>query len=403
MQTTPLHRQRGISLIESLVGFLVLSLGLLGVTHMHTSLRQNADTARQRTEAVRMAQQEIERLRGFASTAAYDDIANAQQSSNSQPTTFTLVRNVDDASTGGTIKATSVATSWSDRTGAVQAITLSTTLAGTLPVYSGILGMPSQDKSVSRPAGRAQRIPLGAKNLGDGRSVLKPGSRTGTALVFNQSTGLLASVCTNLATTLSQDSLSPSDLQQCQTVSGTVVTGYIRFSLGATADAVHANDAPMPLSLAMSLDQASGSQSAGAGCANDAMKTVRFVRNGESHTQTVLAQATPADVGATDWVEQGERFVAYTCWVLTATAQAGWSGQLAVSPEGWALGTTADTFKVCRYSADTDGSGTIDRNEEHPARYTDVRDALAQQNYLVVRGDVACPSGLAAATVQHQP
>ena len=71
---------------------------------------------------------------------------------------------------------------------------------------------------------------------------------------------------------------------------------------------------------------------------------------------------------------------------------------------------------MCRYSADQDGSGAVDVNVEHPAAYTGVGAALANQNFLVVRGNEACPAGTALrldggagdvfvnlGTVQHQP
>jgi hypothetical protein len=64
---------------------------------------------------------------------------------------------------------------------------------------------------------------------------------------------------------------------------------------------------------------------------------------------------------------------------------------------------------VCRYSADHDGNGRIDHNDEHPDRYTRVLGYLGQQNYLVVRGQATCPSAVpphndaSLATVQHQP
>jgi len=63
-------------------------------------------------------------------------------------------------------------------------------------------------------------------------------------------------------------------------------------------------------------------------------------------------------------------------------------------------------FKVCRYSADYNGNGytywvnpdttkepafKID-NEEHPETYRAVSHSLARQNFLIVRGDVSCPS-----------
>jgi Tfp pilus assembly protein PilV len=77
----------------------------------------------------------------------------------------------------------------------------------------------------------------------------------------------------------------------------------------------------------------------------------------------------------------GERYIAYAC----AASSAGIEPTLI--PQGWAFGRTAATFKACRYP----GTGR------------------APRNYLVVRGDLECPSivpphnGAPVVTVQHQP
>ena len=56
-RTTPRtrHSQRGTTLLEGLVAFLVLSLGMLSVVRVQSQMRLNTDVARQRSEAVRIA------------------------------------------------------------------------------------------------------------------------------------------------------------------------------------------------------------------------------------------------------------------------------------------------------------------------------------------------------------
>ncbi len=77
----------------------------------------------------------------------------------------------------------------------------------------------------------------------------------------------------------------------------------------------------------------------------------------------------------------GERYIAYACAVSSADALP------TLMPQGWAFGTTAAAYKSCRYP----GSGR------------------APRNYLVIRGDLDCPSavpphnGAPVVTVQHQP
>ena len=57
--------QAGVSLVEALVAFLVTAFGMLSVAGMQASLSRNSDTAKQRSEAVRLAQQKMEQLRSF--------------------------------------------------------------------------------------------------------------------------------------------------------------------------------------------------------------------------------------------------------------------------------------------------------------------------------------------------
>lgn len=61
---------RGTTLVEALITFLVLSLGLLAVSRVQGQLRLAGETARQRSEAVRLAEEDIEQLRGFSRIAA---------------------------------------------------------------------------------------------------------------------------------------------------------------------------------------------------------------------------------------------------------------------------------------------------------------------------------------------
>ena len=69
-KTSHPHRQRGTTLLEALVAFLVVALGMLSVARVQTQMRQHADLAQQRAEAVRLAQEEIESLRAFAGPAS---------------------------------------------------------------------------------------------------------------------------------------------------------------------------------------------------------------------------------------------------------------------------------------------------------------------------------------------
>src|SRR5207245_11758027 len=105
--------------------------------------------------------------------------------------------------------------------------------------------------------------------------------------------------------------------------------------------------------------------------------------------------------------DAADRVVAYHCVIAPVAGR--WSGRSSLVPRGWTIGTGAADRKVCRYSADQDGSGAVDSNAEHPNEYKDVDRSLMQQNFLIVRGEQPCPvasKGEAVfadlTTVQHQ-
>ena len=61
---------RGVSLVEALVALAVMAFGMLAVAGIQGMLRLNSDVAKQRSEAVRIAQEQIEQLRAFAVRSA---------------------------------------------------------------------------------------------------------------------------------------------------------------------------------------------------------------------------------------------------------------------------------------------------------------------------------------------
>ena len=399
------RRQRGATLVEALVAFLVLSLGILIVSRVHAHLRLHADIARQRAEAVRLAQQDIEAFRSFAvlhgvaSAPSYDALGSLTQAlvlpaGHAANTDYTLDRRVDGAAG---FKSARVAVQWNDTAGEPQHATLDTVVARADPALAAALTVPHP--ALRGAFGRAPFIPLEAKDLGDGRSVFKPNESGTVAWVFDNATGVLTAECT-LATTLFTQHIAAADLAACAAATGVVLDGAVRFAAGIP-----------PLPLTVELAMTGNGYPAPPRCWSELRKVV--IVAGSSRARSVAAHATPSVLGAAAWHETGERFMAYHCMV--APHQGRWSGRSEVLPQGWTLGTAAGEYRVCRYSADHDGSGAVDSNDEHPARYVDVSGALAQQNFLVVAGPDACPvspgrgSGGAAplfadaGTVQHQP
>jgi Tfp pilus assembly protein PilV len=417
------RRQRGATLLEALIAFLVLALGMLAVTRVQANLRLHADIARQRSEAVRLAQEDIEAMRAFATLAAsagarsFEAIASASRtvdasSGYASNTRYLVQRRIDAA---GTLQAktAAVTVSWADRSGAAQQVALHSVIAGIDPAFSAALGLARSGVSVKGPFGRSITIPRGAKDLGNGSSAFKPVSGGSIALVFNNSSGLVTGRCTGIAAATTTRDLRTSDLASCDANVGYLLSGTVRFSSASPPDAAQGSDVPPAFTIAIALS-GSGYPSA-PDCSVEAMKTVRYTAAGGLHIEAVPIGATAASMGLPGWAETGERHAAYHC-VVYPLASGQWSGRTTIVPTGWTLGSTAADQRVCRYTTDLDSSGAIDANIEHPASYAGVDGTLANQNFLVVKGSENCPSGHATqvagnntdvfvdlSTAPHQP
>jgi len=377
-----LQTQRGMGLIEALVAFLLLALGMLAVTRMQSDLRSHAELARQRTEAVRIAQQDIESLRAYsvltqaAGARSFDQIATTSATVDSiDPVRYELTRRAD-TSVDGQAASVAVTVRWNDRRGEPQQATLATMIARSAPALSAALLTAPVSAPVLGAFDRSSRIPLVAKDLGDGRSAFKPSAAGNVAFVQDNRSGQVVARCSVLAAALTTAALTSAELTNCDLTIGLLLSGTIRFAQGA----------PLPLQIALALESATYPQ---------------------------------APLCATSVIESGDPRIAYHCVIYppTSGADAGrWSGAATIVPIGWRIGTAPEDRRICRFSSDLDGSGAIDRNVEHPAAYSAVDAALAQQNFLVVAGTDACPSAAPTriegstgdvfadlGTVQHQP
>lgn len=384
--------KRGIALIEALVALTVTALGVVAVLGIQSVLRQNADLAKQRAEAVRLAQEEIERWRSFdptpaagsSGTLAYSGLATGSNlpvaGSN---TVFTVSRVVTD-SAAPVYRALSVRVDWNDRNGQDQRVVLNTNIGNIPPELGATAAIPAEGKPVARAGGRHGGIPPGAKRLSATQSGFRPPQDTSLAVavvwIFDHVTGVIQ-VCNSSATSSADITLA--GLSNCDTTRHQLLAGFLRFALPMQADnltprAPTAADAEQPVWLPL--------------LPPDALSVM--VRR--------TAPTPLLDVGC--FTDLRSTFVAYFCAVPVsplATAQPIWSGRAMVT--GSAVLTDdpllvdANRVRVCRYTRYDDdrtvASGSI-RNEEHPLDYLDVDGPLLNQNFLIIRaGDGTQPFG----------
>ncbi len=357
---------RGTSLVEAVVALAVMAFGMLAVVAVQSTLRQNADIAKQRSEAVRIAQEAIEDARGYTEMEDPDDpqsyaaIANAAAQAvpgYTTNTTYMLTRSVvtTDNPPG---KAIRVVVEWLDRTGVVgeetgkQRIELDTFVAGIDPRVSLLLGARPNGIPPLLPNGRSPRVPPAAVDIGGGRSAYQPSPAGAPTVVwlFDNLSGAITSVCTFAGTDVATQLVPATD---CLDQPSFLISGYVRYSYGMSPNAQNPGGTEIPIGM-VAVAMAAGSV------------------NGECFV------APPQDPPGTS--------TAYSCRVRRGTS--GWTGTTELTSP-----VPLELLDVCRYVNDAPG------NAGHPQVYVNLDRSLSDQNFLVVDQDVPCPSG----TQPHQP
>ncbi|MFG6461157.1 prepilin-type N-terminal cleavage/methylation domain-containing protein [Roseateles sp. DXS20W] len=429
--------QRGVTLIEALVALVIMSFGMVALVGLLSNLRYGGDVAKQRSEAMNLAQTELEKLRSYAvlkratGTTVQDyetDLLGAVQPTTStgenSNTTFTLTRTVKPLLRGVTLasgdvepqalraQTVSVRVDWRDRSGTPQSVTMNTIISRADPVFTLAVGVTPPSNGVRLAGNRHPAIPPRAQDLGNGSSAFRPPNGGTAVWVFNNLTGVITGKCEIGETT----TLSASAVDSCKNNTvGYLISGSIRFSNADTPDPARpeATALPYPLTAYLNL--------------TPSQFKVRDSEGAYSLAPGGDYRESPNHVCFSDAPEPGlttRTAVNYYCIVFPNTqTPRNWWGQLLLT--GLDLGTSATQHKVCRYSADYNGNGytyvpatredELDKidNEEHPATYQRVTYSLARQNFLVVRGDVSCPTAPAPdpangiflnySTVQIQP
>ena len=389
------RRSRGISLLEALVALAIMAIGMLGIVGVQSTLRSTSDLAKQRSEAVRIAQVEIERSRAFITIAGPGANYDALLPGGPVPTpvvppginaNYTLSRTVTQLPPPRLGKALAVSVTWDDRTGQPHRVDLSTLIAGISPELGHTLIVPGAGDVIQQPLGRKGGIPIGAKDLGGGRSgwiPVPPGSTPGVAWVFNNITGVIT-ICTTTAATVADLIYNPgspgSDNVTCTTEVALYVSGFVRYAL----DPVQ----PTPAAAA-----SPPSQPGNAPASNQV--TVDAVYQQSSATLVKPCYVRHVNSGS------GPSYSEFNCAVpaiVIPGVPLSWTGKLWFGPAGLISSTLADAsaarMKVCRYHA--------------APSYGAQSDPLANQNFLfTISGDggsptavpYTCPTPLLA----HQP
>lgn len=381
----------GVSLIEALVALAVMSVGLLGVVGMQATLRTNADLSRQRSEAVRMAQEKVEALRSFTrldgATGSELDFAHITSTTTPEDVTpssgrasATFKRSVTVANPAvGTpaIKTATVKVQWWDRRANdadpsdpnTQEVLLTTAIAKVEPQLSASLGLPSSRSATQRPQDRSINIPQDAVREPDGTITFNPPGGGGVQWVFNSDTGRI----TNIA-----------GLQ------GLLLSGFVRFATGSSQPTGADSETPPGNVVSFGVDI-----------------SLTFPVLAATEWTPVCFVGTPNSIGA----------VPYNCAIPVDRANFTWSGRSSLGTLPLATSAadaSASRYRVCRYTPDPATDTPTAGNAGHPLDYSAVGTALTNQNFLVIRaGDgttaFSCPTDDTSTplvdgdTRRHQP
>jgi Tfp pilus assembly protein PilV len=372
----PTRRTRGGSLVAALVALAVLALGVAATVCLQGELRLGAEVARQRAEAVRLAQEVIETSRSFSAIApaagrvAYADLATtapAAIAGDAHNTVFTLTRTVDDQATSPLsprLRTLAVDVTWADRRGEPHAVALRTAIAAMPPELSGLLAVAGTGPR--QAGGRHPAIPFEAVDTGTtSRFEPPPADAAATddtvAWIFDNRSGLITSRCTSSG--------------ECTATAAWLLSGHVRFATAAAPPTPAQAELP-PGPLGMTAEQ---------------IDAVRIV---------VERTAPVADRVACRVQRRGDHLRYFCALPVAGDADAvpRWSGRSLVAGLPLAahtLDARADAFRVCRYTRERRHAEVpAIANHDHPLDYAGVTEPLGQHNFLVVRaGDGVQPFG----------
>lgn len=400
----------GVSLIEALVALAVMAFGILGVVGMQSTMRAGTDISRQRSEAVRIAQERLEQLRNYSvlltadkassSQFAYQEIAAsaANVAASHANTTFrleTVVPTVAASDAMAALRQVRVLVSWADRSASVpnQRVELSSAIAPLPAEMSALHAMRTDRSPLTKAYGRHSAIPRVAQDNGNGTSTFTPPGFPTVGWIFDNGTGWICGIGSPSTTSCDYSTLR------------WLLSGSVAFATGAS---------PTPL---------------------EAEAPVDFLPPGVTFSMrvVVLEPAGTADEACAIGTVPGQSRVAYYCAVPMDQSFFYWSGRVEFDtlPFSSALSDNSPTnYKVCRYTPDTAnvvptppailptvpaGQTVGDYNSRHPYIYYRVDRPLQNKNFLVISAGsgvppaFGCPGEAVPATpiesntLPHQP
>jgi prepilin-type N-terminal cleavage/methylation domain-containing protein len=245
--------RRGFSLIEALVALVVVAFGMLALAGFQSSLGVASENAKHRAQALRLAQQKMEQLRGFEQVVSdggkFDytadvvsggpetiDGASGYVTSNPYLRQWWVTK-ADGVTAGeGTDgqKWIRVRVQWTDRLNQTQNVTVQSVISRAEPGDLGTLAVGPGARQPRTPKNRNVDIPYPAISLPGGKSAFTPPGSS-NAYVFDNVSGDVLGYCTsatNISGGVDLDNSDGSITSGCTVSRGYLLSGYIRFLAG---------------------------------------------------------------------------------------------------------------------------------------------------------------------------
>ncbi|MBA3597804.1 MAG: prepilin-type N-terminal cleavage/methylation domain-containing protein [Methylibium sp.] len=352
-------KERGFTLIEAMIALLIIAFGLLALAGMQIMLSRNADVAKQRTEAMRLAQERMEVMRSYTGIASdpavplawqdLDTVSNDPANPIASTYSNTLFSRswIVEGLPQDALRPVSVTVAWVDRAGEPQSVTLTSVISNTDPVRVGALGVAvPADGNVRQPKNRNINIPVAAIELDEGKKSVYQ-FKPDLAMVFNNTTGLVVERCNTLVT----DAAYSGGTAVCFPFTAVIVSGFVTGAVMPTGIPPAGSLPTLPTGINTSEvvdEDASGGKLIS--CAYSIAK--------DQNTGNNLAD------------------VHYYLCVIPITTTSGWSGRLLLG----GIPTTAN-HKVCRIQFER--SDLLNDNQRNDQLYSNVETSLDNQNYFI--------------------
>jgi prepilin-type N-terminal cleavage/methylation domain-containing protein len=241
--------QRGFTLIEALVALVVTAFGMFAIASFQITMSRSSEVAKQRSEAVRLAQLKLEELRSFETVVSdgvggkYDFVSDVVGSAAAEvisPTSgsfttntaytrsWTVTRNDGVTTAAGTDaeKWINMLVTWADRTGQQHEVRLRSIISRSDPVDLGTLFTGPGATKTRTPKNRNINIPYPAVQLGGGKSAFQPPGSS-NSYVFDDVTGEVLGYCTGPLT--AGATVDVASTAGCTAQKAYLLSGYIHF------------------------------------------------------------------------------------------------------------------------------------------------------------------------------